>query len=91
FLEAAACGVPQVAGRSGGAHEAVADGETGLVVDDPTSVAQLADALRTLVIDPDLRRSMGRAARRRAADEFSYDLLAERLRKALVLPSVAAR
>ena len=34
FLEAAAAGVPQVAGRSGGAHEAVADGETGLVVDE---------------------------------------------------------
>src|SRR5690606_15741844 len=35
FLEAAACGVPQVAGASGGAHEAVADGETGLVVRRP--------------------------------------------------------
>ena len=32
FLEAAACGVPAVAGRSGGTHEAVADGESGYVV-----------------------------------------------------------
>ncbi len=35
FLEAAAAGVPQVAGDSGGASEAVLDGETGLVVDGP--------------------------------------------------------
>src|SRR5581483_11536561 len=35
FLEAAACGVPQVAGASGGAAEAVEDGVTGLVVGDP--------------------------------------------------------
>ena len=33
FLEAAACGVPAVAGRSGGSHEAVVDGETGFVVE----------------------------------------------------------
>ena len=36
FLEAAAAGVPQVAGRSGGAHEAVTDGETGIVLDPAT-------------------------------------------------------
>jgi phosphatidylinositol alpha-1,6-mannosyltransferase len=83
FLEAAACGVAQVAGDSGGAAEAVLDGETGLVVDDPGSVAALTDALRTLIVDPDLRRSMGTAARRRAVEEFSYDVLAARLRGAL--------
>src|ERR1700710_1025653 len=59
FLEAAACGIPQIAGRSGGAAEAVADGETGLVVDDPSSVAQVAAALRTLLVEPDRRRAMG--------------------------------
>ena len=40
FVEAAACGVPQVAGDSGGAAEAVVDGETGLVVGDPTTSAK---------------------------------------------------
>lgn len=83
FLEAAACGIPQVAGHSGGAAEAVADGETGIVVRDPRSVAALADALRTLIVAPDLRARMGAAARRRAVAEFSYDHLAERLRSAL--------
>ena len=79
FVEAAAAGVPQVAGRSGGAHEAVEHGETGLIVDDPTDVGAAAEALRTLLVDDTLRRRMGRAARRRAVEEFSYDVLAQRL------------
>ena len=54
FLEAAAAGVPQVAGRSGGSHEAVIDGVTGLVVDRPGDVV-VADA------------GAGHAARRRGA------------------------
>ena len=83
FLEAAACGVAQVAGESGGAAEAVVDGETGLVVDDPSSVDQLSDALRALIVDPDRRRAMGEAGRRRAEEEFSYDVLAARLRRSL--------
>lgn len=83
FLEAAAAGVAQVAGRSGGAHEAVEHGVTGLIVDDPRSVADTAEAIRRLVVDPERREAMGRAARARAEAEFSYDLLAERLRGAL--------
>ncbi|MEZ5180391.1 MAG: glycosyltransferase family 4 protein [Acidimicrobiales bacterium] len=83
FLEAAATGVPQIAGRSGGAHEAVEDGVTGIVVDDPRSVAETADAIRRLLVDPAARLAMGAAARRRAVEAFSYDLLAEQLRAAL--------
>ena len=44
FLEAAASGVPAVAGRSGGSHEAVVDGETGFVVD-PRSVSEVTRAV----------------------------------------------
>src|SRR4051794_13545563 len=40
FVEAAACGVPQVAGDSGGAADAVADGETGVVVREPDDVSE---------------------------------------------------
>jgi phosphatidylinositol alpha-1,6-mannosyltransferase len=78
FLEAAACGVPSVAGRSGGSHEAVVDGETGLVVD-PSDVTATRDALARLLGDDELRRRLGAAAQRRAATEFSYDTLAARL------------
>lgn len=83
FLEAAAAGVPQIAGRSGGAAEAVEHGTTGLVVDDPTSTAAVADALRRLLVDPEARHAMGVAARERAVREFSYDVLAARLRAEL--------
>jgi phosphatidylinositol alpha-1,6-mannosyltransferase len=78
FLEAAACGVPAVAGRSGGSHEAVADGESGYVVA-PRDVAAVRDAIGRLVADEALRARMGAAARRRAVDEFAYDRLAAQL------------
>ena len=66
FLEAAAAGVPQIAGDSGGAAEAVEDGVTGLVVADPEDAGALAESLRALLADPMLRRRMGKAARSRA-------------------------
>jgi phosphatidylinositol alpha-1,6-mannosyltransferase len=83
FLEAAACGVPQVAGDSGGAAEAVVDGETGEVVarsDDPVAAAA---ALARLLDDDARRRAQGAAARRRAEAAFSYDRLAADLSAAL--------
>ena len=82
FLEAAAAGVPQVAGRSGGAHEAVSDGETGVVLDRATPHSA-AEAIDTLLVDRELRARMGAAARHRAVTTFSYDLLADRLRLAI--------
>lgn len=83
FLEAAACAVPQIAGDSGGAAEAVDDGVTGLVLRDPGSVAELSEALETLVADPARRGEMGAAGRVRAERDFAYDVLAERLDVAL--------
>ncbi|HEY4377372.1 MAG TPA: glycosyltransferase, partial [Acidimicrobiales bacterium] len=80
FLEAAAAGVPSIAGRSGGSHEAVLDGETGLVVDGP---AEAERALQALLDDPARRAEMGRAARRRAVAHFDYDGLAGQLGAAL--------
>ena len=79
FLEAAACGVAQVAGDSGGAAEAVADGETGLVVRRPSDPAAVAVAIAGLLDDPLRREAMGEAARRRAVEQFSYDRLAATL------------
>lgn len=83
FVEAAACGVAQVAGDSGGAAEAVADGETGIVVRDPRNVHEVVRAFETLLDDPARRAAMGVAARERAIEEFSYDVLARRLGQAL--------
>jgi len=83
FLEAAAAGVPQVAGRSGGAHEAVIDGKTGFVIDDPEDALEAADSISNLLDDPHRRAAMSRAGRERSVEEFSYDVLASRLAGAI--------
>jgi phosphatidylinositol alpha-1,6-mannosyltransferase len=83
FLEAAACGVPQVAGDSGGAAEAVDDGVTGLVVRRPDDPREVAAAFERLLDDPAQRAAMAVAGRQRAVAEFSYDVLAHRLGVAL--------
>jgi len=83
FVEAAACGVPQVAGDSGGAAEAVADSETGLVVHRPGDVHEVSQALARLLDDEALRARAGRAARARAESEFSYGVLTTKLAKVL--------
>lgn len=83
FVEAAACAVPQIAGASGGAAEAVADGETGLVVHEPHMVDAVSHALDRLLSDPDLRMRLGLAARRRVVHEFAHEVLAERYRTAI--------
>jgi phosphatidyl-myo-inositol dimannoside synthase len=91
FVEAAAAGVPQVAGDSGGAAEAVVDGETGVVVRHPDDPALVADALAQLLDDPARRGRMARAGRERAVQSFSYDILAARLGAALTSWEAASR
>jgi phosphatidylinositol alpha-1,6-mannosyltransferase len=86
FVEAAAAGIPQVAGRSGGAHEAVDHGRTGFVVD-PLDREAVARALGHLVDDPDLRAAFGRTARERVVAELAYEVLVERLAASLEVGS----
>ena len=83
FVEAAACGVPQIAGDSGGAAEAVLDGETGFVMGNPSDAASLAARIAQLLDDDAMRARFGAASRRRAETEFGYDVLAARLAGAL--------
>jgi phosphatidylinositol alpha-1,6-mannosyltransferase len=78
FAEAAACAVPAVAGDSGGASEAVVDGETGVVVDG-RDVAAVADAISGLLADPDRARRLGAAGRGRVEDELSWEHVTARL------------
>ena len=86
FLEAAAAGVPQVAGNSGGAAEAVVHGDTGLVVDDPSDVDEVVEALERLLLDDTLRSSMSHRGRARAVADFDYEHLAPRLLAAIEGP-----
>lgn len=79
FLEAAACAVPQVAGDSGGAEDAVVDDITGVMVRNSDDPREAAAAFEHLLDDSALRHAMGKAGRERAVTEFSYDHLARRL------------
>ena len=82
YLEASATGLPVVAGDSGGAPDAVRDGETGWVVRGG-SPEQAAERVLTLLRDPELRRAMGERGRRWVEESWRWDLLAERLRSLL--------
>ncbi|QDV14252.1 GDP-mannose-dependent alpha-(1-6)-phosphatidylinositol monomannoside mannosyltransferase [Rosistilla oblonga] len=76
LLEAAACGKPTIAGRSGGTSEAIADGETGFLVDgnDPAAVA---DTILKLHNDPALRAELGKAGRIRVERFFAWPIVAK--------------
>lgn len=82
LLEASACGKPVIAGRSGGVPDAVQEGITGVLVD-PVDSEAVADAILSLLRQPDVARIMGENGRRwvesemnwaRAADEFEQAL-----------------
>lgn len=83
FVEAAAAGTPQIAGRSGGADEAVVDGVTGLVADVDADIAAVAELFSSLLDDPALRARLGEQGRARAVESFSYDIAAKRLSASL--------
>ncbi len=91
FLEAAASGTPQLAGDSGGAADAVADGETGLVVRRPHDPEAVASALEALLEAPQTRHRMAEGGRRRAERDFDYDRLAERMAGVIDGVAIAAR
>jgi phosphatidyl-myo-inositol dimannoside synthase len=80
LAEASACGVPVVAGRSGGISEAVRDGETGLLVDAERPEA-VADALRRLLADPALRRRLGEGGRRAVVERYNWNRVAADLER----------
>ncbi|MEW2352647.1 glycosyltransferase family 4 protein [Spirillospora sp. NPDC029432] len=86
YLEAAAAGLPVIAGDAGGAPDAVRDGETGHVVDGD-SVPRIADRLIGLLQDAGTRRAMGEKGRAWVREEWSWDASYERLRDLLARAS----
>ena len=77
YLEAQACGVPVVAGRSGGAPETVTP-ESGVVVDG-RDTNEVARAIGGMLVDARGRARMGAAGRAHVAERFSWDVLGDRL------------
>jgi len=78
YLEASATGLPVVAGDSGGAPDAVRDGETGFVVPG-RDVSALADRLVTLLSDRTLAARMGKAGRAWVESDWQWDTIAARM------------
>lgn len=76
LLQAAAAGVPVIASRAGGLPEAVADGQTGILIP-PGDVPALVCAVNKLLGDPQLRLEYGQAGRQRIRDEFSIDAMVQ--------------
>ena len=77
YAEAGWFGVPSLAGREGGAAEAVLDGETGLVCDGLNG-AEVAGSLIALLDDEALRKRMGEAAKLRVRSELIWPAVIER-------------
>jgi phosphatidylinositol alpha-1,6-mannosyltransferase len=78
FLEAGALGRPVVGGRSGGIPDAVEDGVSGLLVD-PSSPDDTENALKRVLLDPDLAAQLGKAGYRRVKEQFTWDRIAARV------------
>jgi phosphatidylinositol alpha-1,6-mannosyltransferase len=72
FLEAAACGLPVIVGRSGGSVDAVLDGETGRLLGSQTPAA-VATAVAELLRDTDAAAAMGARGRQWVTEQWSWD------------------
>lgn len=82
YLEASACGLPVIAGDSGGAPDAVLDGQTGLVVDG-TQKSEVATAVVELLLDPDRSQAMGIRGRQWIIQEWRWEIWSARFAELL--------
>jgi len=82
YLEASACGLPVIAGDSGGAPDAVQINKTGLVVDG-TDVKEIAAACISLLSNPKLSKELGANGRNWAVENWNWNYWGERFAKVL--------
>lgn len=71
LIEASACGLAIVGGRTGGVPEVVSEGESGILVDSETPAA-VADGVKQLLGDEQLRRRLGDGGRRRVERYYNW-------------------
>jgi phosphatidyl-myo-inositol dimannoside synthase len=84
YIEASACGLPVIAGDSGGAPDAVQDGTTGYVVNG-RSTEEIADRVSTLLLDRELAAQMGEWGRRWVEQRWRWDDVAAQLQALLAV------
>jgi len=82
YLEASSCGLPVIAGSSGGAPDAVIDGVTGFVVDG-TDNEQIAKAAIELLNNPEKAKAMGMAGRQWIIDNWRWEIWSTRFNELL--------
>jgi phosphatidylinositol alpha-1,6-mannosyltransferase len=82
YLEASACGLPVVAGASGGAPDAVVQGVTGLVVDG-NNLDEIAEAIASLLNDPQAAQRMGSAGRQWIVENWRWEIWSSQFNKLL--------
>ena len=83
YLEASACGIPVVAGNSGGAPDAVLEGVTGLCVDG-TNIEQITRAIVEICRDAERASHMGAAGRNWIVDQWRWDIWSKEFNALLV-------
>jgi glycosyltransferase involved in cell wall biosynthesis len=74
LIEAASFGCPCISVRSFAIPELVVDGQTGVLIEPPATVSQIAESLQLLLTNPQRCLEMRRAARIRALQNFSWDI-----------------
>jgi phosphatidylinositol alpha-1,6-mannosyltransferase len=82
YLEASACGLPVVAGASGGAPDAVIEGVTGVVVDG-TDNSEITDAIVSLLNDSEKAKAMGIAGRQWIVENWRWEIWSAQFNKLL--------
>lgn len=88
YLEASACGLPVIAGLSGGAPDAVLEGETGFAVDG-TSVPAISSAAITLLTNPVLSKKMGERGREWIIDQWRWEIWAAKFAQILKIDQLS--
>jgi phosphatidylinositol alpha-1,6-mannosyltransferase len=82
YLEASSCGLPVIGGSSGGAPDAVLDGETGFVVDG-NDLSAISTQIIKVLKDSELGRKMGQRGRDWAIESWRWEIWSKEFNKAL--------
>jgi phosphatidylinositol alpha-1,6-mannosyltransferase len=78
LVEASACGLAVVGGRSGGVPDAVREGETGILVD-PDDPHAVAASVNDLLANPERRKQLGAAGRKAVESYYNWDRVVREL------------
>ncbi len=78
YLEAAACGLPSIGGMSGGSSDAIVDSDTGILISSENQEYQLVKKINYLYQNRQILAKMAYQAKKRAEQEFNYEVLSSR-------------